>query len=76
LDLAVTPDGAPVHICAALAKPVVALFENRREKYGRWYPLGVPQRLVTAEAGPSVGDIAPTAVLTAVRELLQETRRL
>jgi len=75
LDLAVTPDGAPVHICAALDRPVVALFENRREKYGRWYPLGVPQRLVTAapEAGStSVGEIMPEAVLAAVRELLQE----
>ncbi|WP_201262339.1 glycosyltransferase family 9 protein [Azospira sp. I13] len=78
LDLAVTPDGAPVHICAALDRPVVALFENRREKTGRWYPLGVPQRLVTATAeagGTSVGDIAPEAVLAAVQALLQESVR-
>lgn len=70
LDLAVTPDGAPVHICAALGRPVVALFENRPEKYGRWYPLGVTHRLVTAADGRTVGDIPPDQVIAAARELL------
>jgi len=73
LDLAVTPDGAPVHICAALGRPVVALFENRPEKYGRWYPLGVAHRLVTAAEGRTVGDIPPAQAITAARELLDAT---
>ena len=72
LDYAVTPDGAPVHVCAALQRPLVALFENRREKYDRWSPLGVAHRLLHAEAGATVGDIGPATVRAAVVALHTE----
>jgi len=68
LDLVVSTDSSPVHIGAALQIPVVALFEDRPEKYSRWYPLGVPH--VVVHAGLQVRSIKVDAVHAAVQSLL------
>lgn len=60
LDLVISADSAPVHLASALGLPVVALFEGRPEKWGRWYPLGV--RNVVLHEGKCVDDIAVSAV--------------
>jgi ADP-heptose:LPS heptosyltransferase len=72
LDIAVSADSAPVHLAAALRLRVVALFEDRPEKYLRWHPLGVPHVLL--RAGPTVDDIAVDAVEKAVTGLIAELR--
>jgi ADP-heptose:LPS heptosyltransferase len=68
LDLVISADSSPVHIGAALQIPVVALFENRPEKYLRWYPLGVPHVIV--HAGAQVRTIQVDAVHAAAQSLL------
>lgn len=68
LDLVVSTDSSPAHLGAALKIPVVALFENRPEKYLRWYPLGVPHVIV--RAGPQVNSIEVDAVHAAIQSLL------
>jgi heptosyltransferase-3 len=68
-DLLVSADGGPVHVAAALGKPVVALFENRPEKYKRWYPWGVPHEIVVSKTSTDVAGIVVDDVVTAVRKL-------
>lgn len=68
LDLVVSTDSSPAHLGAALSIPVVALFENRPEKYLRWYPLGVPHQIV--RSGPQVSSIEVDAVYSATLSLL------
>lgn len=70
LDLVVSADSAPVHIASALGIPVVAMFEDRPEKYMRWHPLGVPHALL--HAGPNVDDIGVEEVVRATHSLLGE----
>lgn len=70
LDLVISADSAPVHFASALGLPVVALFEDRPEKYLRWHPLGVAQVLL--RAGPTVNDIAVAQVVAAACSLLDE----
>jgi ADP-heptose:LPS heptosyltransferase len=70
LDLVVTADSAPVHLSSALQLPVVALFEDRREKYQRWHPLGVPH--IVLREGALVDDIGFESVERACRALLDE----
>lgn len=69
LDVVVSADSAPVHIASALQLPVVALFEDRPEKYLRWHPLGTAHVLL--RAGARVDDIGTDAVEDAVCQLLQ-----
>ncbi|TAM51608.1 MAG: lipopolysaccharide heptosyltransferase family protein [Paraburkholderia sp.] len=70
LDLVISADSAPVHFASALGVPVVAMFEDRPEKYLRWYPLGIPHVLL--RAGPKVDDISAAQVAAAARSLLDE----
>jgi ADP-heptose:LPS heptosyltransferase len=70
LDIVVSADSAPVHLAAALQLPIVALFEDRPEKYLRWHPLGVRHALL--RAGPRVDGIAVEAVEEAIVGLLDE----
>ncbi|QCP52911.1 glycosyltransferase family 9 protein [Trinickia violacea] len=70
LDLIVSADSAPVHLGSALQLPIVALFENRPEKYLRWHPLGT--RHILLHAGARVDDIAFETVEKAVGTLLAE----
>lgn len=70
LDLIVSADSAPVHFGSALGVPVVALFEDRPEKYLRWHPLGVPHAVL--RAGPNVDDIPVAQVTAATLSLLDE----
>jgi ADP-heptose:LPS heptosyltransferase len=68
LDIVVSADSAPVHLSSALQLPVVALFEDRPEKFLRWHPLGV--RHIRLSAGCRVEDITVESVTEAVRVLL------
>ncbi len=70
LDVVVSADSAPVHFASALGVPVVAMFEDRPEKYLRWHPLGVPHVLL--HAGPKVDDISVASVADATGTLLDE----
>jgi len=57
-DILVSTDGGAVHVGAALRKPVVVLFENRPEKYKRWYPWGVQYAVVVSRTGLDVEGIS------------------
>ncbi len=57
-DILVSTDGGAVHVGAALRKPTVVLFENRPEKYKRWYPWGVEHTVVTPRIGRDVKGIS------------------
>jgi ADP-heptose:LPS heptosyltransferase len=70
LDVVVSADSAPIHLAAALKLPAVAFFENRPEKFLRWYPLGIGHVLL--RAGARVDAISPDAAADAVIQLLQE----
>ena len=70
LGLVVSADSAPVHFASALGVPVVAMFEDRPEKYLRWHPLGVPHVLLYA--GSKVNHIAVEQVAEATCSLLDE----
>lgn len=68
MDLVVSADSGPVHLSSALHIPVVALFENRPEKYLRWYPVGVEYKLLKGER--IVNDIEPDKVAEAINYFL------
>jgi ADP-heptose:LPS heptosyltransferase len=83
-DMVISLDTAPVHVAATMGTPVVALYGPGDA--AMWRPLGVPHRLVTAEA-PCRGcksarcfqdrhycmeAIAPGAVVAAAEELMAE----
>lgn len=70
-DRVICCDGGPVHIAAALNKPVVALFENRPEKYKRWYPWSVPHQIVCARNGVAVEAIEVADVVAAYQKLCE-----
>lgn len=70
LDLVISADSAPVHFASALGLPVVAMFEDRPEKYRRWHPIGVPHVLLCGATG--VGDIPVAQVSAAALSLLDE----
>ena len=70
LDVVVSADSAPVHLAAALDLRAVAFFEDRPEKFLRWYPLGIAHVLL--RAGPRVDAISPDDAAGAVLELLRE----
>lgn len=68
LDIIVSADSAPVHLASALGLPVVALFEDRPEKYVRWHPLGVEHVIV--RGGRIVDDIEVETVEKAIDQFL------
>lgn len=70
LDIVVSADSAPVHLAAALNLRVVAFFEDRPEKWLRWYPLGT--RHILLRAGARVDAITADAAAAAVDQLLDE----
>lgn len=72
-DRVICCDGGPVHIAAALNKPVVALFESRPEKYKRWYPWNVPHQIVCAHNGIAVDGIEVSDVVAAYQKLCEMT---
>ncbi|HPP46338.1 MAG TPA: glycosyltransferase family 9 protein [Accumulibacter sp.] len=59
-------DGGAMHIAAALQKPLVCLFGN--SEAARWYPWGVPHRLLQS-AAQNVAEISVEQVLTAYHQL-------
>lgn len=70
LDVVVSADSAPVHLAAGLNLQAVAFFEDRPEKFLRWYPLGI--RHVLLRAGARVDAISADAATEAVDRLLDE----
>lgn len=69
-DRVVCCDGGPVHIASALNKPVVALFENRPEKYRRWHPWAVPYQIALPRKGTAVESIEVADVVAAYEKLV------
>ena len=84
-DLVISLDTGPVHVAATMGTPVVALYGPGDA--AMWRPLGVPHRVVTADA-PCRGcksarcfhdrhycmeAITPRAVIEAATELMTET---
>jgi heptosyltransferase-3 len=67
-DYVVCSDGGPVHLAAALGKPVVCLFGSERPEL--WHPWGVPYRLLQSDSR-TAADISLAAVLQGIRELWQ-----
>ncbi len=65
----VCPDGGAMHLAAALAKPVVALFGDSPPE--RWRPWGVPHRVVRHESR-NVADLTVSSVLDAYAQLVRE----
>ena len=68
-DTVICSDGGPVHLAAALGKPVVSLFGSERPEL--WHPWGVPYRLLQP-ASQRVSDVMMREVLAAWRELTSE----
>ena len=73
-DMLISSDGGPLHMAAALGKSIVALFEDRPEKYKRWYPWAVPHQIVTPpvgahQAGSGISEIAVEEVIAAYDRL-------
>ena len=66
-DYVICSDGGPVHLAAALGKPVVSLFGSERPEL--WHPWGVPYRLIQP-ASHEVRDIAVDEVLLDWKALL------
>jgi ADP-heptose:LPS heptosyltransferase len=62
----ICPDGGTLHLAAALAKPVVALFGDSPVE--RWRPWGVEHRVVTTESR-HLEDLQVAAVLEAYAQL-------
>jgi ADP-heptose:LPS heptosyltransferase len=62
----VCPDGGAMHLAAALAKPVVAMFGD--SPVDRWRPWGVPHRVVRPESC-DLADLPVEPVLEAVASL-------
>lgn len=71
-DVVICSDGGPVHLSAALGKPVVCLFGDERPAL--WHPWGVPYRLLQPPS-QQVRDIAVAEVLSACSSLLAEVKR-
>jgi len=65
-DRVICPDGGAMHLAAALAKPVVALFGD--SPADRWRPWGVPHRVLRPESR-DLADLPVEPVLEAVASL-------
>jgi ADP-heptose:LPS heptosyltransferase len=65
-DRVVCPDSGAMHLAAALAKPVVALFGDSPVE--RWRPWGVPHRVLRPESR-DLADLPVESVLEAVSSL-------
>lgn len=65
-DVVICSDGGPVHLAAALGKPVVALFGSERPEL--WHPWGVPYRLLQPQSR-HVGELGVDEVISAFAEL-------
>lgn len=73
INLTISADSAPVHISSALNVPVIALFESRREKYLRWFPLGVKN--IVIHEGDTVSEISVESVLLSTDKMLADDRQ-
>jgi ADP-heptose:LPS heptosyltransferase len=68
-DTVICSDGGAMHIAAALGKPILCFFGDSDAV--RWYPWGVPYRLLQPDSR-DVADISLDAALRALRELQQQ----
>ncbi len=67
----VTAEGGPMHLAAALGRPLVVLWGQTPQKV--WHPWGVAHRIVGG--GGPVSDISPGQVLAALDDLLASQAR-
>ena len=65
-DRVICPDGGAMHLAAALAKPVVALFGD--SPVARWRPWAVAHRVLRPDSG-DLADLPLEPVLEALRSL-------
>ena len=75
-DILVSTDGGAVHVGAALRKPVVVLFENRPEKYKRWYPWGVQYAVVVSQIGLDVAGICIEDTFNACMQIQSQNKSI
>lgn len=73
MDLVVSADSSPVHLSSALNIPVIALFENRPEKYLRWYPIGVEYKCL--KSTKIVNDIEVDQIVESINYFLGLAKR-
>ena len=66
-DTVISSDGGPVHLAAALGKPVVCMFGSEWPEL--WHPWGVPYRLLQS-ASQCASDVPVEEVLAAWRQLV------
>jgi len=66
-DLVICSDGGPVHLAAALGKPVVCFFGGEQPEV--WHPWGVPYRLLRTPSR-NASDIGVEETVAACAELL------
>jgi ADP-heptose:LPS heptosyltransferase len=71
-DYVVCSDGGPVHLAAALGKPVLCFFGG--EDRSLWYPWGVPYELLQKETR-QVRDISIEDAWSAFQRLVEKTSR-
>jgi ADP-heptose:LPS heptosyltransferase len=71
-DYVVCSDGGPVHLAAALGKPVLCFFGG--EDRSLWYPWGVPYELLQKET-KQVRDISVEEAWSAFQRLVEKTSR-
>ena len=73
-DFLVTSDGAPMHMAAALGKPVVAFFERSETKLARWYPWQVQGRVLHSRppASPEISSITVDDAVGALVDLVSK----
>ncbi len=69
-DYVICSDGGAMHMAAALGKPILCFFGDSDAT--RWYPWGVPYRLLQPESRDAA-DISLAAALQALRELQRES---
>jgi heptosyltransferase III len=66
-DLVICSDGGPVHLAAALGKPVVCFFGGEQPEV--WHPWGVPYRLLRAPSR-NASDIGVGEAISACAEFI------
>ncbi len=72
-DIILTPDTAAVHLAAAFAVPVVALFLSAEpQRLMPWYPLGTKSKSLLAKN--NIAEISVDEVITAFYELIAEAQ--
>jgi ADP-heptose:LPS heptosyltransferase len=68
--LLVSPDTSTVHLAASLGIPVVGMYLPFDPALPKWYPWGVPSRVVMSDSSENFDSVSPEGVSAAVREIV------